>query len=43
MSRTIACDVTKAKEQLGFEPVTELEPGMRESIEWARDHGNLTV
>jgi nucleoside-diphosphate-sugar epimerase len=43
MSRTIACDVTKAKEQLGFEPVTELEPGMRESIEWAREHGGLTV
>jgi nucleoside-diphosphate-sugar epimerase len=43
MSRTIACDVTKAREQLGFEPVSELEPGMRESITWAREHGNLTV
>jgi nucleoside-diphosphate-sugar epimerase len=43
MSRNIACDVTKATEQLGFEPVSDLEPGMRESIEWARDHGELTV
>jgi nucleoside-diphosphate-sugar epimerase len=43
MSRTIACDVTKAKEQLGYDPVSSLEPGMRESIEWAREHGGLTV
>jgi nucleoside-diphosphate-sugar epimerase len=43
MSRTIACDVTKAKEELGYEPTTDLEPGMRESIEWAREHGELMV
>jgi nucleoside-diphosphate-sugar epimerase len=43
MSRTIACDVTKAKEELGYEPATDLEPGMRKSIEWAREHGGLTV
>jgi nucleoside-diphosphate-sugar epimerase len=43
MSRNIACDVTKAKDQLGYEPVSDLEPGMRESIEWAREHGGLTV
>jgi nucleoside-diphosphate-sugar epimerase len=43
MRRTIACDVTKASEQLGFEPRSELEPGMRESVAWAREHGGLTV
>jgi nucleoside-diphosphate-sugar epimerase len=43
MSRTIACDVTKATEELGYEPATGLEPGMRESIEWAREHGGLDV
>jgi nucleoside-diphosphate-sugar epimerase len=43
MRRNIACDVTKAREQLGFEPATELTPGMRKSVEAAREGGGLTT
>jgi len=43
MRRDIACDVSKAEEQLGYEPPTDLEPGMREGIEWVREHGGLEV
>jgi nucleoside-diphosphate-sugar epimerase len=37
---TIACDVTRAREELGYEPATDLVPGMRASIRWSRERGD---
>jgi len=36
---TIACDVTRAREEIGYDPRTTLLDGMRESIRWCRAHG----
>lgn len=36
---TIACDVTRAREELGYDPPTTLLEGMRESIRWCRSRG----
>lgn len=36
---TIACDVTRAREEIGYDPPTTLFEGMRESIRWCRAHG----
>lgn len=36
---TIACDVTRAREELGYDPPTTLLEGMRESIRWCRSQG----
>jgi nucleoside-diphosphate-sugar epimerase len=36
---TIACDVTRAREELGYDPQTTLLEGMRESIRWCRAQG----
>jgi nucleoside-diphosphate-sugar epimerase len=36
---TIACDVTRAREEIGYDPQTTLFEGMRESIRWCRAHG----
>lgn len=41
MSRNIACDPSKAINELGWEPPTDLTGGMRKGIEWAREHGRL--
>lgn len=41
MSRNIACDPSKAIEELGWEPPTDLTEGMRKGVEWAREHGHL--
>lgn len=36
---TIACDVSLARAELGYDPPTTLVDGMRESIRWCRDRG----
>lgn len=41
MSRTIACDPSKAMDHLDFEPPSDLRQGMQESVDWAREHGHL--
>jgi len=33
------CSNQKAKEKLGFEPQVSLDQGMKETIEWYKDHG----
>ena len=38
-SRTIACRVRKACEELGYQPRVELEEGIRRSVRWMVDHG----
>jgi nucleoside-diphosphate-sugar epimerase len=39
MDRTIACDVGKARRELGYEPTITLEEGMRRSIQDLLDRG----
>jgi nucleoside-diphosphate-sugar epimerase len=39
MNQTIACSVTKARAELGYEPKVSLEEGMRRSIQWCVDQG----
>jgi nucleoside-diphosphate-sugar epimerase len=39
MKDTIACDITKARDELGYEPTVSLFEGMRASIRWCTDHG----
>jgi nucleoside-diphosphate-sugar epimerase len=39
LNHTIACDISRAREELGYEPTVELEEGMRRSIRWCLDHG----
>ena len=39
LNHTIACDVSRARAELGYEPTVELEEGMRASIRWCLDHG----
>ncbi len=39
LDKTIACDVSGAVRDLGFEPATDLVAGMRRSYRWGRDHG----
>lgn len=39
MNATIACDISKAKEQLGYKPLVSLREGMRRSIEWCLQNG----
>ena len=34
MNMTIACDISKAKRELGYAPLVELREGMRRSVEW---------
>jgi nucleoside-diphosphate-sugar epimerase len=36
---TIACDITRAREELGYEPSTDLLEGMRASIRWCLERG----
>jgi nucleoside-diphosphate-sugar epimerase len=36
---TIACDISRARAELGYEPTTTLVDGMRASIRWCLDHG----
>ena len=39
MNQTIACDISKAKKDLGYEPICELREGMRRSIDWCLKNG----
>jgi nucleoside-diphosphate-sugar epimerase len=39
LNHTIACDITGAREELGYEPTVGLEEGMRASIRWCLEHG----
>jgi nucleoside-diphosphate-sugar epimerase len=41
LNHTIACDVSRAREELGYEPTVGLEEGMRTSIRWCLEHGEL--
>jgi nucleoside-diphosphate-sugar epimerase len=39
LGHTIACDISRARDELGYEPTVALEEGMRASIRWCLDHG----
>ena len=39
MNKNIACDIRKARSELGYAPRIGLREGMRISIEWCRRHG----
>jgi len=39
MDKTIACDISVARDELGYEPTVALEDGMRQSIRWCVAHG----
>ena len=39
MSRNIACNVEKAKKELGYKPEISLKEGMKRSIEWCKANG----
>jgi nucleoside-diphosphate-sugar epimerase len=36
---TIACDISKARADLGYEPATGLVDGMRASVRWCLERG----
>ena len=36
---TIACDISRARDELGYEPAVDLVEGMRASIRWCLEHG----
>jgi nucleoside-diphosphate-sugar epimerase len=42
MNKTIACDVSRAEKELGYDPKVDLPEGMKRSIRWMLDNG-LTV
>ena len=39
LNHTIACDISRARDELGYQPTVALEEGMRTSIRWCLDHG----
>ncbi|HZY07724.1 MAG TPA: hypothetical protein VFE69_08265, partial [Ilumatobacteraceae bacterium] len=39
MNHTIACDISAAIAELGYEPKIDLYDGMRASIRWCKDEG----
>ena len=39
MAHSIACDISAAQEELGYQPEIELYEGMRRSIQWCRREG----
>jgi nucleoside-diphosphate-sugar epimerase len=39
MNKTIACSITKAERELGYDPKVSLREGMRRSIAWLSDQG----
>lgn len=41
LGRTIACDISVARSELGYEPQVELEEGMRRSVRWCVERGLL--
>jgi nucleoside-diphosphate-sugar epimerase len=40
MNLTIACDIARAREELGYRPLVELREGMRRSIQWCLSQGH---
>lgn len=36
---TIACDITRARDEIGYDPPTDLLAGMQASIAWCLEHG----
>jgi nucleoside-diphosphate-sugar epimerase len=43
MNKTIACSVQKAKTELGYAPMVDVEEGMRRSVAWCLEHHQLSV
>ena len=41
MTLNIGCSIEKAKRELGYQPQVSLEEGMRRSIEWCQQNGQL--
>lgn len=39
LNHTIACDISRARDELGYQPTVALEEGMRNSIRWCVEHG----
>ena len=39
MDKTIACDISVAKAELGYSPTVDLAEGMRRSVAWCRERG----
>jgi nucleoside-diphosphate-sugar epimerase len=39
MDKTIACDISVARRELGYDPEVALEEGMRRSIRWCIEEG----
>ena len=39
LRHTIACDISRARDELGYQPTVALLEGMRASIRWCLDHG----
>jgi nucleoside-diphosphate-sugar epimerase len=42
MNKTIACSVSRAERELGYNPKVALEEGMRRSLQWCCENGGLT-
>lgn len=40
LRHTIACDISRARDELGYQPTVGLLEGMRASIRWCLDHGD---
>lgn len=43
MALSIACDISKARKELGYAPTVDLEQGMRASIDYARKYQGLEI
>ena len=39
MDKTIACDISVARDELGYDPQIALEEGMRRSVRWCLEQG----
>jgi len=39
MNKTIACDISRTTQELGYRPLIDLDEGMRRSVRWCRDRG----
>lgn len=40
LKETIACDITRARAEIGYQPAVDLFDGMRESIRWCLERGH---
>lgn len=40
MNLTIACDISRSRKELGFEPLVDLRQGMKHSISWCLENGH---